>query len=133
MSQQPTRVLERTVRAAVLWTVAGTAFGATSSSAPTFARDVAPILQKHCQACHRPGEIGPMSLLTYEEVRPWAKAMKAAVVRRTMPPWHADPAHGNFENDRTLSADDIQTITAWADAGAVSGDLAAAPKPIHFE
>jgi copper type II ascorbate-dependent monooxygenase-like protein len=109
------------------------AFGATDSAAPpTFARDVAPILQKNCQVCHRPGEIGPMALLTYEQVRPWAKAIKSAVVTRTMPPWHADPHHGSFANNRSLSEADIRTISAWADAGAPPGDLATSPAPVHF-
>jgi hypothetical protein len=108
-------------------------FGAGKTSSPTFAQDVAPILQKHCQVCHRSGEIGPMPLLTYDQVRPWAKAMKSAVVTRTMPPWHADPHYGSFANNRSMSEAEIQTIAAWADAGAASGDLAAAPKPVTFE
>jgi hypothetical protein len=121
------------VQAVVILAGAGYAFSATESGAPpTFAHDVAPILQKNCQVCHRPGEIGPMTLLTYEQVRPWAKAIKSAVATRTMPPWHADPQHGNFANNRSLSEIDIRTITAWADAGAPSGDLAAAPAPVHF-
>ena len=69
----------------------------------TFHRDVEPILQRHCQSCHRPGEIGPMPLLTYEQARPWAKAIRASVQQKLMPPWFADPAHGRFANDRTLS------------------------------
>ncbi|HEX6897150.1 MAG TPA: cytochrome c, partial [Bryobacteraceae bacterium] len=118
---------------AALFAVIVCAYGATDSAAPpTFARDVAPILQKNCQVCHRPGEIGPMPLLTYEQVRPWAKAIKSAVVTRTMPPWHADPHHGSFANNRSLSEADIRTISAWADVGAPSGDLAAAPAPVHF-
>jgi hypothetical protein len=76
-----------------------------SSSSPsqvTFHKDVLPILQKDCQSCHRPGQIAPMAFLTYENVRPWAKAIKAAVVTRKMPPWFADPKYGHFSNDCAL-------------------------------
>ncbi len=72
-----------------------------NSTTVTFNKDVLPILQKNCQTCHRPGEIAPMSFLTYKDTRPWAKAIKAAVVSRQMPPWFADPAYGHFANDRT--------------------------------
>src|SRR4051812_26916797 len=73
----------------------------SSKPAPvTFNKDVSPILQKNCQTCHRPGEIAPMSFLTYKDARPWAKAMKQAVVNRQMPPWGADPGYGHFANDR---------------------------------
>src|SRR5262245_61122651 len=75
----------------------------TGAVAVTFNQQVLPILQKNCQACHRPGEIAPMSFLTYQDVRPWAKAIKVAVVKRQMPPWFADPAFGHFANDRRLS------------------------------
>ena len=94
---------------------------ATAASV-TFNKDVLPILQKNCQGCHRPGEVAPMSFLTYKDARPWAKAMKAAVVNRQMPPWFAEPAYGHFANDRTLSDSEIKTLVAWADAGAVEGD-----------
>src|SRR5216110_3977469 len=76
----------------------------------TFYKDVVPILQKNCQTCHRPGQIAPMSLLTYKEARPWAKAIKLRVVAREMPPWFADPQHGSFANDRSLEQTDIDTI-----------------------
>jgi hypothetical protein len=98
----------------------------------TFAKDVLPILQKNCQSCHRPGQIGPMSLLTYSEARPWAQAIKAQVVAREMPPWHADPQYGHFVNDRSLPARDIETISAWVDAGAVAGDPKDAPPPVQW-
>ena len=75
----------------------------SKAGAVTFNKDVLPILQKNCQDCHRPGEIAPMSFLTYEDARPWAKAIKAAVVKRQMPPWFADPAYGHFANDRRLT------------------------------
>src|SRR5687768_13025071 len=70
-----------------------------ASSAPTYSRDVAPVLYRHCTNCHRPGEIGPMSLLTYKDARPWAKAIAARVSAGSMPPWHADPATGEFLNE----------------------------------
>jgi hypothetical protein len=105
---------------------------AQDSASVTFNKDVLPILQKNCQACHRPGEIAPMSFLTYKDTRPWAKAIKVAVLGRQMPPWFADPAYGHFANDRTLSASTIDTLAAWADGGAVEGDAKDAPPPIDF-
>src|SRR5262245_46930436 len=105
---------------------------APAATAPTFAKDIAPILFEKCATCHRPGEVAPMSLLSYEDARPWAKAIKAKVVAREMPPWGAD--HENtlkMRNDRSLSEQQIQTISAWVDAGAPRGnpaDLPPAPK-----
>ncbi len=98
----------------------------------TFYKDVLPILQKNCQTCHRPGEIAPMSFLTYKDARPWAKAIKTAVVSRQMPPWFADPNYGHFANDRTLNASSIQTLVAWADGGAVEGNPKDAPSPAEW-
>jgi hypothetical protein len=98
---------------------------------PTYTKDVAPILYKNCTTCHRPGEIAPMSLLTYKDARPWAKSIREEVASGMMPPWHADPAHGRFVNDRRLSDADKDTIVGWASAGAPEGDpadLPAAPK-----
>src|SRR5262245_48940982 len=100
--------------------------------APTFSKDVAPILQSHCQTCHRPGEIAPMSLMTFEDVRPWARAIRERVLNRTMPPWHADPNFGEFSNDRRLSDSEIHTIVRWVDAGAKQGDPADLPAPRAF-
>ena len=97
-------------------------------AAPTFHKDVEPVLQKSCQECHRPGEIGPMPLLTYQQARPWAKAMKTAVLKNQMPPWPADPHYGKFSNDRSLTKAEIDTIAEWADAGAPEGDKKDAPK-----
>src|ERR1041385_1474669 len=77
-------------------------------SSVTFTRDVLPILQSNCQVCHRPGEVAPMSFLTYESTRPWAKAIKAAVLSRKMPPWFADPSYGDFRNANRLRPEDIQ-------------------------
>jgi hypothetical protein len=98
----------------------------------TFSKDVAPILQKNCQACHRPGEAAPMSLLTYQQARPWAKAIKQAVLVKKMPPWFADPQYGHFRNDRSLAQKDIDTLVNWVDAGAPEGDPKDLPKPAEF-
>jgi hypothetical protein len=91
-------------------------------ASPTFFHDVEPILQKHCQSCHRQGDIGPMPLVTYKDVRPWARAIRAAVVDRKMPPWYADPCCGKFANDRSLSTTEIGMIISWADGGSPMGD-----------
>jgi hypothetical protein len=96
-------------------------------SIPTFARDVAPIMFAKCASCHRPGEVAPMPLLSYRDVRPWASAIKERVSTRAMPPWHADPAHGTFRNDLRLSDREIDTIVRWVDAGAREGDPSALP------
>jgi len=118
--------------------VAGCLTGVAVLAAPdpskvTFNKDVLPILQKNCQSCHRPGEVAPMSLLSYSDARPWAKAIKAAVVSRKMPPWMADQNVGHFKNDRTLSAEDIGTLTAWADNGALEGDAKDKPAALTFQ
>jgi hypothetical protein len=113
------------------------AMGGTTSSDPvspsvTFNKDVLPILQKNCQSCHRPGEIGPMPLLTYQQARPWAKAIKVAVATKKMPPWFADPHYGEFANARKLTPEQIATLEAWADNGAPEGDAKDAPAPVQF-
>ena len=90
--------------------------------AVTFSRDVAPLLEKHCQNCHRPGQVAPMPLVTYRDARPWAKAIRNAVVSRKMPPWFADPRYGHFANDPSLSPAEIQTFVSWVNGGAVEGD-----------
>jgi hypothetical protein len=90
-------------------------------------------LQVNCQQCHRPGEIAPMSLLTYTEARPWAKAIKAAVVSQKMPPWFADPNVGHFANDRRLSEAQIKTLASWVDNGAPEGDVKDRPAPRVFQ
>ena len=103
-----------------------------ADAAVTFHKDVEPILEKNCQSCHRPGQVAPMSFLGYQSVRPWAKAMKAAVVSRKMPPWFADPQYGPYVNDRSLKPADIETIARWADTGAPEGDAADAPAPMQW-
>jgi hypothetical protein len=95
---------------------------AADTPAVTFNRDVLPILQKNCQTCHRPGEIAPMSFLTYQDVRPYAKAIKAAVLTRKMPPWFADPSYGHWSNAPKLTDDNIRALAEWADTGALEGD-----------
>jgi hypothetical protein len=102
---------------------------AANAAGVTFNKDILPILQEHCQTCHRPGEIGPMPLLTYEGTRPWAKSIKAAVLERKMPPWFADPRYGHFANDRRLKESEIAAISAWVDAGAPEGDARDKPAP----
>lgn len=94
------------------------------AAAVTFTKDVAPIILNKCATCHRPGEVAPMSLTSYQEVRPWCKAIREEVIEHTMPPWYADPHTSTlkFANDRRLSQKEIDTITAWVDAGAPKGD-----------
>src|SRR5215510_12041684 len=108
------------------------ALAANLPAKPTFHKDIVPILQKNCQGCHRPGEAVPMSLVSYQDARPWAKAIKQAVLSRKMPPWFADPHVGNFTNDRRLSEDDIATLSKWVDTGAPEGKAKDAPPPRQF-
>ena len=96
---------------------------------PTFYKDVLPILQSRCQECHRAGEIAPSQFVSYKETRPWAKAIRESVLSRRMPPWFADAAHGHFSNDRALPKSEIDTLVAWADAGAPEGNSKEAPAP----
>jgi hypothetical protein len=100
---------------------------AAAESAPTFAKDVAPILYSKCISCHRSGEVAPMSLITYKEVRPWAKAIRGKVQAREMPPWGADPKFGTFRNDNSLSQKEIDILSAWAEGGAPKGEDADLP------
>jgi hypothetical protein len=119
---------------AVASLTATAALGAAKSSpAVTFNEDVLPVLQERCQSCHRPGEVAPMSLLTYEETRPWASAIKEAALLKRMPPWFADPhASKVFSNDRSLTEQEIKMLAAWADGGAPEGDPAGKPEPVEF-
>ena len=109
-----------------------TAAPKTSAPTVTFQRDVLPVLQKNCQGCHRPGEAAPMSFLSYKETRPWAKAIREAVLKGKMPPWFADPHVGKWANDRSLSKADIETLVQWADNGAIEGDVKDGPAPRTF-
>lgn len=103
-----------------------------AAEAVTFHKDVEPVLQRSCQGCHRPGEAAPMSFMSYNETRPWAKAIKQAVATRKMPPWFADPKVGHFKDNRRLDDSDVATLTAWADSGAKEGDSKDAPVALHF-
>lgn len=104
----------------------------TGGPGVTFYKDVLPVLQNRCQECHRPGEIGPMSLQSYEQTRPWAKAIKTSVLSKKMPPWFADPHYGKFSNDRSLAPSEIETLVAWVDGGAKPGEPKDAPAPRRF-
>ncbi|HLH41358.1 MAG TPA: cytochrome c [Bryobacteraceae bacterium] len=98
----------------------------------TFHKDIEPILQNRCQSCHRPGEIAPMPLLTYQETRPWAKAIRSAVLTGKMPPWQADSRYGKFRNDLSLTPIEKGKLIAWIDSGAAEGNPSDAPKPKVF-
>jgi mono/diheme cytochrome c family protein len=102
--------------------------------APTYTRDIAPILQQRCQECHQPGSIAPMSLLTYEDAKKYAKRIRYKVAARLMPPWHIDRTVGvqQFKNDPSLTDEQIATITEWVDSGTPMGDPKDAPPPITF-
>src|ERR1700736_777707 len=101
----------------------------------TFTKDVAPILQKSCQKCHRPGSIGPMSLITYEDARPWAKSIRNRVSQRQMPPWHVDRTIGirSFKDDPSLTDEQIATMLVWIDSGMPRGSAADMPPPRVFD
>ena len=90
---------------------------------PTFYKEVLPILQRNCQSCHRPGQIAPFSLLTYESARPWARSIRTKVESRQMPPWFADPHVSEFSNNPSLTDGQIETIVKWVDGGAPAGDV----------
>ena len=111
------------------------AVDAANGPAPTFAKDVAPILQARCQSCHRAGTVAPMSLVTYQDVRPWARSIRDRVSRREMPPWHLDKTVGiqKFKNDNSLTEAQVDTIVAWVDAGAPMGDPKDMPPPVQFD
>ena len=112
--------------------IAPTGAQQSPASAPTFSKDVAPILYKNCVSCHRPGEVAPMSLLTYEQARPWAKAILKVTANGTMPPWHADAPAGTFNNERGLTDRERQTLSEWVAAGAPNGDSRDLPAPPTF-
>jgi peroxiredoxin len=104
----------------------------TEAKTVTFSKHVAPILQNRCQECHRPGQIGPMPLLTYEDAASWSQMIHEVVADNRMPPWHADPKYGKFRNDRSLSAADRRTLLAWIKQGCPKGDDGDLPKPRRF-
>ena len=107
---------------------------AQSAPTPTFAKDVAPIFYKSCVNCHRPGQVAPMSLISYETARPWAASIKNRVANREMPPWHLDRTVGikEYKDDPSLSDAEISTVVRWVDGGAPAGNLAELPKAPTF-
>jgi len=119
----------------IAWLGAATATGSLAAqdaflqreSGPTFTKDVAPIFYAKCVSCHRPGEVAPMSLITFRDVRPWASAIREKVTTRVMPPWHADRQYGSFRNDLSLTQREIDTIASWVGAGAREGSPADLP------
>ncbi|MBM3724808.1 MAG: thiol-disulfide isomerase [Acidobacteria bacterium] len=106
---------------------------ALTAATPTFTKDVAQIVNNRCVVCHRAGEAAPMAFTSYKEIRPWAKAIRDAVVNEKMPPWSADPAHGHFKNDRRLSPAEKDTLVQWAAAGAPEGEPAHLPPAPKFD
>src|SRR5918994_1123640 len=129
--------LQRWMAAAILVAIPASA-GAQARESVTFSKDIAPILQRSCQQCHRPNSVAPMSLLTYDEARPYARAMKARTALRdkrgAMPPWYIEKNVGiqHFKDDFSLSEDEIAKIATWADAGAPQGNPADLPPPLTF-
>jgi hypothetical protein len=127
------RVLSGAVGVASLLVLPAT-LSAQTTAAPTFTKDVAPIFQKKCESCHRPDSIAPMSLITYQEARPWARSIRDRVASRNMPPWHIDPTVGiqHYKGDRSLTQKEIDTIIAWVAAGAPQGNPADMPPAIKW-
>lgn len=103
-----------------------------AQTTPTFNKEVVRILQKNCQTCHHPGDIAPFSMMTFQETRPWAKAIREAVIVRRMPPWKPMPGCGDFRDTRALTQDEINTLVAWADGGAPEGSTADLPPVVEF-
>ena len=126
-----TRALGIATLAAAFAAVVAAPAAAEPVAKPTFTKDIAPIFQEKCEACHRPNSIAPMSLVTFEESRPWARSIKTRVSARQMPPWHIDKTVGiqQFTNDRSLNDDQIETIARWVDQGAPKGDPKDMPAP----
>jgi mono/diheme cytochrome c family protein len=124
------------IAAAPLLAAAPATAAEQAAQAPvTFTKDIAPILQNRCQNCHRPGDMAPMSLVTYEEVRPWVRSIKARVAAREMPPWHIERNIGiqKFKGDPSLTDKEIATIVAWVDRGAPMGNPADLPPARAFD
>jgi len=129
-----TRILGMPLVYAAMAALVPGAAGAADDEAPTFTKDVAPIFQAKCEACHRANSIAPMSLVTYQESRPWARSIRERVSTRQMPPWHIDRTVGisEFANDRSLSDAEVDTIVRWVDGGAPRGNPADMPPPIAW-
>src|ERR1051325_10948810 len=112
--------------------IAASTVSAQDARRVTFHEHVEPILQRNCQSCHRPSQIAPMSFLTYAGTRPWARAIKEAVITRKMPPWFADPQYGPYLNDHSLKQSEVDTIVKWVDAGAPEGEVKDAPSAVQW-
>ena len=127
-------VLAVALAAIVLGAPANAHAGEAAADTVTFTKDIVPIFQRSCQACHRPGSIAPMSLMTYEETRPWARSIKQRVETRKMPPWFIDRTVGiqDFKDDRSLSDEEIAIVSEWVDSGAPRGNPADLPAPVEF-
>ncbi len=119
------------VIAVAILVFSATVVPAGAEDSPTYNEDVGSILLDNCASCHRPNQVAPMPLLSYQDVRPWARAIKAKVQAREMPPWFADPRFGEFSNDPSMTDEEIATVVAWVDAGAPEGD-GVAPEPPQF-
>ena len=128
------RVIGGTVGLVGLLVLPAAASAQSIAAAPTFTKDVAPIFQSKCESCHRPDSVAPMSLISYEEVRPWARSIRERVASRNMPPWHIDPTVGiqHFKNDRSLSAKEMDTILKWVAAGSPKGDAKDMPVAVNW-
>ena len=112
--------------------LASSAGAEAAEGTPTFTKDVAPILFEHCASCHRPNHLAPMSLMIYDDACPWARAVKAKVLAREMPPWGGEPGIREYKNDTSLSQAEIDTIAVWVDGGAPKGHDADMPEPPTF-
>lgn len=112
--------------------LAGAGAAVAAEGTPTFAKDVAPILYENCVSCHRPNHLAPMSLITYDDARPWARAVRSKVESREMPPWGADTSVRTYKNDSSLTDEEIKTIAAWVDAGSPRGNDADLPEVPQF-
>src|SRR5579862_9783789 len=133
MNKQHTSEVRMAFRSFLLGiSASGLALAATIPAQPSFYKNVLPVMQNRCQQCHRPGEAAPMSFMTYKDTRPWAKAIREAVLTRKMPPWPADPHYGKFSNDRSMSRAEIDTLVAWVDTGASEGNPADVHKSAQF-
>ena len=116
-----------------LWLGAAVTVPATIGGAVTYYRDVLPVLQNHCQSCHREGHVAPISFMTYKETRPWAEAMKYLVLSKRMPPWLAERPYVPAADHGSLTPHEIETIVRWAELGAPAGDPKDAPPPLYFQ